>query len=69
MSRVRLSEENSRNMGKSFILTRKAHHGDHAEEHTKFENLVRYGSTKDGKFKPAIFNSFADLKGQLEDKK
>jgi len=56
-------------MGKSFILTRKAHHGDHAEEHTKFENLVRYGSTKDGKFKPAIFNSFADLKGQLEDKK
>lgn len=41
----------------------------HDEEHTKFENLVRYGSTKDGKLKPATFNPFAGLKDQLEGKK
>jgi len=41
----------------------------HDEEHTKFENLVRYGSTTDGKLKPATFNPFADLKEQMEGKK
>ena len=41
----------------------------HDEEHTKFENLVRYGSTTDGKLKPATFNPFADLKDKMEGKK
>jgi HNH endonuclease len=40
----------------------------HDEEHTKFENLVRYGSTKDAKHKPATYNPFADLKAKMEGK-
>jgi hypothetical protein len=40
----------------------------HDEEHTKFENLVRYGSTKDIEVKPATYNPFADLKAKMEEK-
>ena len=40
----------------------------HDEEHTKFENLVRYGSTKDTGAKPATYNPFADLKARMEGK-
>ena len=39
----------------------------HDEEHTRFENLVRYGDTADRRQKAATFNPFADLK-QLLDK-
>ncbi len=38
----------------------------HDEEHTKFENLVRYGSTKGKETAAATFNPFADLKAQME---
>ena len=38
----------------------------HDEEHTKFVNLVRYGSTKDTEVKPATYNPFADLKAKME---
>ena len=41
----------------------------HDEEHTKFENLVRYGSTEASEAKPATFNPFADLKAKMEGKK
>lgn len=41
----------------------------HDEEHTKFENLVRYGSTTETERKPATFNPFADLKERMEGKK
>lgn len=41
----------------------------HDEEHSKFENLVRYGSTQDSKPNPATFNPFADLKEKMEQKK
>ncbi len=41
----------------------------HDEEHTKFENLVRYGSTSNTEKKSATHNPFADLKAQLEGKK
>ncbi|MFT5084361.1 MAG: hypothetical protein ACI9Y1_002416 [Lentisphaeria bacterium] len=40
----------------------------HDEEHTKFENLVRYGSTTETELKPATFNPFADLKAKMEAK-
>lgn len=40
----------------------------HDEEHSKFENLVRYGSTSDTKIKPATYNPFADLKAKLDGK-
>ncbi|WP_339900166.1 YajD family HNH nuclease [uncultured Gilvimarinus sp.] len=40
----------------------------HDEEHTKFENLVRYGSTTEKKIAPATYNPFADLKAQLSGK-
>jgi len=40
----------------------------HDEEHTKFENLVRYGSTKDTEVEPATYNPFADLKAKMEEK-
>lgn len=38
----------------------------HDEEHTKFVNLIRYGSTKDAEVKAATHNPFADLKAQME---
>ncbi|WP_123713356.1 YajD family HNH nuclease [Sinobacterium caligoides] len=37
----------------------------HDEEHTKFENLVRYGSTVDKEVKAATYNPFADLKAKM----
>ena len=40
----------------------------HDEEHSKFENLVRYGSTSDNKPKPATYNPFADLRAKMEDR-
>ncbi len=40
----------------------------HDEEHTKFENLVRYGSTTDKAPAAATYNPFADLKAKMEDK-
>jgi len=40
----------------------------HDEEHTKFENQVRYGSTKDRERAPATFNPFADLKERMKGK-
>lgn len=38
----------------------------HDEEHTKFENLVRYGGTGEGQKKAATFNPFADLKSKMK---
>ena len=40
----------------------------HDEEHTKFENLIRYGSTTQTEQKPATFNPFADLKSKMQAK-
>lgn len=40
----------------------------HDEEHSKFENLVRYGDTSNNKAKPATYNPFADLKAMIEGK-
>lgn len=39
----------------------------HDEEHTKFENLIRYGSTTERKPEGATHNPFADLKKRLEE--
>lgn len=41
----------------------------HDEEHTKFENLVRYGSTTDRAPAAATHNPFADLKNKMKDTK
>ncbi|WP_158969439.1 YajD family HNH nuclease [Paraglaciecola sp. L3A3] len=41
----------------------------HDEEHTKFENLVRYGSTEETEIKTSTYNPFADLKEQMTSKK
>ena len=40
----------------------------HDEEHTKFENFVRYGSATDTAVKAATYNPFADLKSKMEGK-
>ena len=40
----------------------------HDEEHTKFENLVRFGSTEETKADAATFKPFANLKNALEKK-
>ena len=40
----------------------------HDEEHSKFENLVRYGSTAENEHKAATFNPFADLKAKMKDR-
>jgi len=40
----------------------------HDEEHTRFENLVRYGNTADKEQKAATYNPFADLKAKMEGK-
>ena len=40
----------------------------HDEEHTKFENLVRYGSTTEQARAVATYNPFADLKARMEGK-
>jgi hypothetical protein len=38
----------------------------HDEEHAKFENFVRYGSTPDTEVEAATYKPFADLKAKLE---
>ena len=38
----------------------------HDEEHSKFENLVRYGSTEDTEIKTSTYNPFADLKDRMK---
>ncbi len=40
----------------------------HDEEHTKFSNLVRYGSTTGKEVEAATYNPFADLKAKMEEK-
>jgi hypothetical protein len=40
----------------------------HDEEHSKHENLVRYGSTKGAVVKPATYNPFAGLRAKMEGK-
>ena len=40
----------------------------HDEEHTKFTNFIRYGSTKETEPKAATYNPFADLKTRMEKK-
>lgn len=40
----------------------------HDEEHSKFENFVRYGSTAATKATTATHNPFADLKARMEGK-
>ncbi|MGO4891952.1 YajD family HNH nuclease [Flavobacterium sp. W21_SRS_FM6] len=40
----------------------------HDEEHSKFENLVRYGSTQDDEVKASTYNPFADLKERMKGK-
>ncbi len=41
----------------------------HDEEHSKFENFVRYGSTQDTEIKTSTYNPFADLKDRMQQKK
>ena len=41
----------------------------HDEEHTKFENMVKYGTTKEDKLEAATFNPFAELKEKMKKKK
>ncbi|MBR9912102.1 MAG: HNH nuclease family protein [Gammaproteobacteria bacterium] len=38
----------------------------HDEEHTKFSNLIRYGSTTAREKAPATHNPFADLKERMK---
>ncbi len=38
----------------------------HDEEHSKFENFVRYGSTEEEEAAPATFSPFADLKERMK---
>lgn len=40
----------------------------HDEEHEKFSNFIRYGSTKETERAPATHNPFADLKDMLNKK-
>ncbi len=40
----------------------------HDEEHTKFANHIRYGSTSSSEIKAATYNPFADLKAKMEGK-
>tara|TARA_R110002111_G_scaffold85654_1_gene134225 strand:- start:115 stop:483 length:369 start_codon:yes stop_codon:yes gene_type:complete len=40
----------------------------HDEEHSKFENFVRYGSTQDTEIKTSTYNPFADLKDRMQQK-
>lgn len=41
----------------------------HDEEHSKFENFIRYGTTTETKTTPATFNPFEGLKEALEKNK
>ena len=40
----------------------------HDEEHSKFENFVRYGSTADVEPEPVTYSPFAELKAKMERK-
>lgn len=40
----------------------------HDEEHSKYENFVRYGSVSENQHKPATYNPFADLKAKMDNK-
>lgn len=40
----------------------------HDEEHTKYENLVQYGSSSGGEKAPATHNPFADLKEKMKNR-
>lgn len=40
----------------------------HDEEHAKFENFVRYGSTAESEVEAVTYKPFADLKAKLEGK-
>jgi hypothetical protein len=40
----------------------------HDEEHTRFENLVRYGSTTENAAAAATYSPFADLRAKMEGK-
>jgi hypothetical protein len=40
----------------------------HDEEHTKFANHSRYGSTSSLEIKAATYNPFADLKAKMKGK-
>ena len=40
----------------------------HDEEHNKFEQFVRYGSTQDTETTPCTYNPFADLKERMQRK-
>ena len=38
----------------------------HDEEHTKFENFIRYGDTAESEVTTATYNPFADLKEKMK---
>lgn len=38
----------------------------HDEEHTKFVDFIRYGSTEESEVAPATFSPFADLKERIK---
>lgn len=38
----------------------------HDEEHTKFENFIRYGDTAESEVSTATYNPFADLKEKMK---
>ncbi|OUS03315.1 HNH endonuclease [Gammaproteobacteria bacterium 54_18_T64] len=38
----------------------------HDEEHTKFVDFIRYGSSEEAEVAPATFNPFADLKERMK---
>ncbi|AZQ09874.1 MULTISPECIES: YajD family HNH nuclease [Shewanella] len=41
----------------------------HDNEHSRFEELIRYGSTQEAKQESATYNPFADLKALMGNKK
>ncbi|QYK06443.1 YajD family HNH nuclease [Shewanella zhangzhouensis] len=41
----------------------------HDNEHSRFEELIRYGSTQEAKQEAATYNPFADLKSLMTNKK
>ncbi|WP_299787943.1 YajD family HNH nuclease [uncultured Shewanella sp.] len=40
----------------------------HDNEHSKYEELIQYGSTKETEVEAATYNPFADLKGMMSKK-
>jgi hypothetical protein len=41
----------------------------HDEEHSKYVNFVRYGSSSESEVPPATHNPFVDLKAKMDEKK